>query len=286
MTSDVTKELNTQSHVGCKYYFNGRPDVEQVYEMLEDHVNDTKNPHKIVKNQIAGLENVDNTSDADKPISKAQKEYVDILKDEVDKLDDRIKSLQSAVITNRANIKTINEKTFPELESEINEKFQAVIEDLSEAITDVEKKETEDIETLNNTIDALKKKVEEIETLIKLEQYLRANGDDKLKKSIDAMAQDVQTRISEALIEMTENVSAVDERVSRVESKFEILVNMVETATQNFNDQISQIDGKIAEIDQRIADAQEIIDDKIEQAKQNLYEENERVIKELEGIIS
>lgn len=286
MASDVTKELNTESHIGCKYYFNGRPDVEQVYEMLEDHVNDNTNPHKIVKNQIAGLENVDNTSDADKPISKAQKEYVDILKDEVGKLDDRVKSLQSSVITNRANIKTINEKTFPNLEAEINEKFQAVIEDLSEAITDVEKKETEDVETLNNTIDSLKQTVEEIETLIQLEQSLRANGDAQLKKSIDAMAQDVQTRISEALIEMTENVSAVDERVARVESKFEILVNMVETATQHFNDQISQIDGKIAEIDQRIADAQEVIDDKIDQAKQTLDEETQRVIQELEGMVS
>ena len=81
MASDVTKELNTESHIGCKYYFNGRPDVEQVYEMLEDHVNDNTNPHKIVKNQIAGLENVDNTSDAEKPISNEAKRVMDNISD-------------------------------------------------------------------------------------------------------------------------------------------------------------------------------------------------------------
>ena len=40
------------------------------------HPNDKSNPHNVTKEQL-GLGNVDNTSDANKPVSTAQKEYVD-----------------------------------------------------------------------------------------------------------------------------------------------------------------------------------------------------------------
>ena len=45
------------------------------YFILREHENNTKNPHKVTKEQI-GLSNVDNTSDLEKPISKPQKEYI------------------------------------------------------------------------------------------------------------------------------------------------------------------------------------------------------------------
>ena len=43
---------------------------------LNTHVNNTNNPHNVTKAQV-GLGNVDNTSDANKPLSTAQKAYVD-----------------------------------------------------------------------------------------------------------------------------------------------------------------------------------------------------------------
>ena len=42
-------------------------------KQLESHINNTNNPHKVNKTQI-GLENVDNTSDLNKPISNATQE--------------------------------------------------------------------------------------------------------------------------------------------------------------------------------------------------------------------
>lgn len=50
---------------------------------LNNHINNTKNPHNVTKAQI-GLSNVDNTSDANKPISTATKEA---LKGKVDTVD-------------------------------------------------------------------------------------------------------------------------------------------------------------------------------------------------------
>lgn len=42
---------------------------------INNHINNTNNPHKVTKAQV-GLENVDNTSDLNKPVSNIQKEYI------------------------------------------------------------------------------------------------------------------------------------------------------------------------------------------------------------------
>lgn len=43
---------------------------------IDEHTEDLNNPHQVTKSQI-GLGNVDNTADADKPVSTAQRNYVD-----------------------------------------------------------------------------------------------------------------------------------------------------------------------------------------------------------------
>lgn len=53
---------------------------------LQTHSNDKTNPHEVTKEQI-GLDEVDNTSDANKPLSTEQKEYID---QEVTTLNDTI----------------------------------------------------------------------------------------------------------------------------------------------------------------------------------------------------
>ncbi len=49
---------------------------------FDKHINNKENPHEVTKKQV-GLENVDNTSDEDKPVSKAQKEALDTKVDSV-----------------------------------------------------------------------------------------------------------------------------------------------------------------------------------------------------------
>lgn len=50
-------------------------------EKADEHIDDLSNPHQVSKQQI-GLGNVDNTSDADKPVSTAQREAIDTAKAE------------------------------------------------------------------------------------------------------------------------------------------------------------------------------------------------------------
>ena len=72
---------------------NPRPDWNQTDEtkadyiknktVVDDHIKSTNNPHKITKTQI-GLKNVDNTSDANKPISTATQNALDAITDALD----------------------------------------------------------------------------------------------------------------------------------------------------------------------------------------------------------
>ena len=50
--------------------------VNELIEALEEHWDSKENPHEVTKTQV-GLSEVDNTSDEDKPISKAQQEALD-----------------------------------------------------------------------------------------------------------------------------------------------------------------------------------------------------------------
>lgn len=64
-------------------------------ESLENHINDTENPHSVTKAQV-GLGNVNNTSDLDKPISTATQVALDA---------------KQATLVSGSNIKTVNGNT-------------------------------------------------------------------------------------------------------------------------------------------------------------------------------
>lgn len=53
---------------------------ETISVSLQEHISDKTNPHNVTKVQV-GLENVDNTSDIDKPVSTAQKNALDLKAD-------------------------------------------------------------------------------------------------------------------------------------------------------------------------------------------------------------
>lgn len=63
-SSDKTKLDGLKDQAGIT------SDIDAVQTNLETHINNKSNPHKVTKNQV-GLGNVDNTSDANKPISTA-----------------------------------------------------------------------------------------------------------------------------------------------------------------------------------------------------------------------
>lgn len=51
-------------------------DIAELYGIIDEHTSDTHNPHSVSKSQV-GLGNVDNTSDANKPISTATQTALD-----------------------------------------------------------------------------------------------------------------------------------------------------------------------------------------------------------------
>ena len=70
-TSDLDKPISTATQTALdELDTNLTDDILDVDDRLIDHINDFGNPHRVTKTQV-GLSNVDNTSDLDKPISRA-----------------------------------------------------------------------------------------------------------------------------------------------------------------------------------------------------------------------
>jgi len=75
MADYPTKGLHPYYDVPLKAYIDGENDIGD--SALAAHTGDTSNPHSVTKAQV-GLGNVDNTSDASKPVSTAQQAALDL----------------------------------------------------------------------------------------------------------------------------------------------------------------------------------------------------------------
>lgn len=113
--------------------------VKTVNDTLAAHMTDTGNPHHLTKEQL-GLAYVDNTSDADKPVSNAQKAINDLIGAERDS------------VTQNTNI----DYTYPDLEQD--KCLNAVgIGTLVQAVRDLSKKLSEAVLNVKRSIPTIKK---------------------------------------------------------------------------------------------------------------------------------
>lgn len=113
--------------------------VKNVNDTLAAHMTDTENPHHLTKEQL-GLANVDNTSDADKPVSNAQKAVNDLIGAERDS------------VTKSTNI----DYTYPDPEQD--KCLNAVgISTLVQAVRDLSKKLSEAVLKVKRSIPTIKK---------------------------------------------------------------------------------------------------------------------------------
>ena len=73
--------------------------VSDAKNLINSHVSDENNPHKVTKEQL-GLGNVDNTADLDKPISTATKTELDSIKTQLSELDQFADQLGESTVKN------------------------------------------------------------------------------------------------------------------------------------------------------------------------------------------
>ena len=59
------------------YDFGNQVSINELFEIIDEHIHRTDNPHRITNKDIIGIENIDNTSDKDKIMSDPTKKYVD-----------------------------------------------------------------------------------------------------------------------------------------------------------------------------------------------------------------
>lgn len=82
-TVDLTPYLKKTDAQSLYLSKSAAQDTYATKDTLTSHTSDNSNPHKVTKGQV-GLGNVDNTSDADKPISTAVQEALNLKQDKTD----------------------------------------------------------------------------------------------------------------------------------------------------------------------------------------------------------
>jgi len=107
------------------------------YSTVSNHIANTSNPHSVTKTQV-GLSNVDNTSDADKPISTATQDALDLkatvsaLNTEKDRIDailassDADKDSFAEIVTLINTVDTTNDNAFASFYTASNDRFDNI----------------------------------------------------------------------------------------------------------------------------------------------------------------
>lgn len=101
MSADQTIDLTPYlKKIDAQTLYLSKSDAQNTYatkDSLSSHISDDSNPHKVTKDQV-GLGNVDNTSDADKPVSTAVQEALNLKQDKTDNaLDTENKTVVGAI---------------------------------------------------------------------------------------------------------------------------------------------------------------------------------------------
>lgn len=134
-TSDVNKPISNATQEAIDQL---KTTTEQ---NISAHTSDTSNPHQVTKNQL-GLDNVDNTSDADKPISNATQTALD---SKIDK--DSLKTINGQSLEGLGNIKVVA----PEFVSFTEEEQQKIHQVIGDTTNSLFKGQYETVEDLNST---------------------------------------------------------------------------------------------------------------------------------------
>lgn len=180
-TSDLNKPVSNQQRAEFD-----RVDAEIVSTetALAAHIDDKDNPHEVTKAQI-GLDNVDNTSDEDKPISTAQQEALD---NKVDK--EEGKGLSANDFTDELKDKLENLGDSPDYSEDITNINQNITNIQSDLDSKVDKEEGKGLSS-NDFTDALKDKLESLSTVTPDGSY----DDTEIKASITAINTEVNNKV-------------------------------------------------------------------------------------------
>jgi len=103
-TSDVSKPVSTATLTALGF----KADVTTLNNYatttsLSDHLNNVSNPHTTTKSQV-GLSNVDNTSDANKPVSSSTQTALNLKQNTATLGNDVVEALKTKIVTSTPNV--------------------------------------------------------------------------------------------------------------------------------------------------------------------------------------
>ena len=226
-------------------------------EDLTNHLSDFKNPHKVTKDQV-GLGNVDNTSDADKPVSKATKSLID--------------STRTTLETAINDLTTKSEANLEATKSELNNKIDSLAsktendlastkKELEASISDLANKTEADITATNNALDAAKIELQtNIDKLATKSETDLNNAKTELNQAISDLASKTEKDLELAKTTLEKTISDLaakegsdirDVNTALESAKKELETRISDLATKSENDlksTKSELENKISEL--------------------------------------
>ena len=241
-------------------------DFKKLKDIIHDHLVDYTNPHRVTKDQV-GLDQVDNTSDKDKPISDAVAKAIDELYEAIDNVDER--EISYTINGYKINTNPILDGNDIELDNYTKVSVDTAIDSDDTVTKAIGKLEYRLEEGVKDSVDALEQEIaariaadEALSNDITEETHNRIDEDNKLQQNItdldnkykgvtDGIKDNLQQHITEA------NAALSAEQQARQEADTE-LQNNIDTessARQEADKQLQQnIDNLNASLTEDIED--------------------------------
>lgn len=237
-------------------------DFKELKDIIHDHLVDYTNPHRVTKDQV-GLDQVDNTSDKDKPISDAVAKAIDELYEAIDNVDER--EINYTINGYKINTNPILDGNDIELDNYTKVSVDTAIGNDDTVTKAIGKLEYRLEEEVDYRVDALEQEIaariaadEALSNDITEETHNRIDEDNKLQQNItdldskykgvtDGIKDDLQQHITEANAALNAEQQARQEADTKLQNNIDTESSARQEADKQLQQNIDNLNASLTE---------------------------------------
>ena len=237
-------------------------DFKELKDIIHDHLVDYTNPHRVTKDQV-GLDQVDNTSDKDKPISDAVAKAIDELYEAIDNVDE--KKISYTINGYKINTNPILDGNDIELDNYTKISVDTAIDNDDTVTKAIGKLEYRLEEGVKDRVDALEQEIaariaadEALSNDITEETHNRIDEDNKLQQNItdldnkykgvtDGIKDSLQQHITEANAALSAEQQARQEADTELQNNIDTESSARQEADKQLQQNIDNLNASLTE---------------------------------------
>lgn len=265
----IYNEVARQKFIDEVFYTFAKQDVKdslsdfkELKDIIHDHLVDYTNPHRVTKDQV-GLDQVDNTSDKDKPISDAVAKAIDELYEAIDNVDER--EINYTINGYKINTNPILDGNDIELDNYTKVSVDTAIGNDDTVTKAIGKLEYRLEEEVDYRVDALEQEIaariaadEALSNDITEETHNRIDEDNKLQQNItdldskykgvtDGIEDDLQQHIIEANAALNAEQQARQEADTKLQNNIDTESSARQEADKQLQQNIDNLNASLTE---------------------------------------